>query len=90
MSDLTEEVRALRDQVDELKHVVATQSQYPELMTSKDCASYLQCSESALRLWRKCREKGERRGPPFLHIGHKTIYYDRDDVLEWARAHRVA
>lgn len=90
MSNIEAELRALREELNATKELVTVHHKYPQLMTSRQCAEYLSCSESALRLWRKCRERGERKGPPFLHIGHKSIYYDRDDVLEWARAARVA
>lgn len=86
LADIENYVRELQSRVEALEQ----RQQFPQLMTSRQCAEYLSCSESALRLWRKCREQGERKGPPFLHVGHKTIFYDRDDVLEWARAHRVA
>lgn len=85
MLNIEEEVRALRSEVDGLKQ----RNQLPKLMTSKDCAEFLQCSESALRLWRKDRERGGRRGPPFLHLSSGKVMYDRDDVLEWARNRRV-
>jgi len=80
MDKLTEEIRALRDDVKAL-HV---KQELPDLMTPAQCAQYLNRSEEVLYLWRK-----ERTGPPFLHISSRTILYDREDVLDWARSHRV-
>lgn len=80
MDKLTEEIRALRDDVKALQ----VKQELPDLMTPAQCAQYLNRSEELLYLWRRDKE-----GPPFLHISSKTILYDREDVLEWARSHRV-
>ena len=63
---------------------------FPQLMTTKQCAEFLQVTPRRLETWRAKRERGEEAGPPFLHITERTLRYDRDDVLEWARSHRVA
>jgi len=84
MEKLTEQIRALRDDVKALQV-----KQVPELMTSAQCAEFLNRSEEVLYLWRKQRNEGEGAGPPFLHISSRTILYDREDVLAWARSHRV-
>lgn len=80
MEELTQEIRALREQVEALRAAPSV----PQLMTPAQCAEFLQRSEEVLYLWRK-----ERTAPPFLHITSKTVLYDRDDVLDWARSHRV-
>ncbi len=80
MQDLIDEIRALREDVAELK---AT-DRFPPLMTPAQCADFLSKSEEVLYLWRK-----ERTGPPYLHVTSRSIFYDREDVLAWARAHRV-
>lgn len=80
MDELTQEIRALRDKIEALQ----LKQDLPQLMTPAQCAEFLQRSEEVLYLWRK-----ERTGPPFLHITSRTVLYDRDDVLEWARSHRV-
>ncbi|MBO6603637.1 MAG: helix-turn-helix domain-containing protein [Roseicyclus sp.] len=80
MDTLTQEIRALRDQIEALQF----KQDLPQLMTPAQCAEFLQRSEEVLYLWRK-----ERSGPPYLHITSRTVLYDRDDVLEWARSHRV-
>jgi len=85
MDELTQEIRALRDDVNALQ----VKQELPDLMTPTQCAQYLNRSEEVLYLWRKQRNEGDESGPPFLHISSRTILYDREDVLAWARSHRV-
>lgn len=85
MQNLTDEIRALRDEVRSL----TMKQELPKLMTPAQCAEFLSRSEEVLYLWRKERIAGEASGPPFLHISSRTILYDQEDVLEWARSHRV-
>lgn len=85
MDELTQEITALREDVRALQ----VKQSLPDLMTPAQCAEYLNRSEEVLYLWRKQRNEGEDAGPPFLHISSRTILYDREDVLTWARSHRV-
>jgi hypothetical protein len=85
MDNLIEEIRALRDDVKALQ----VKQALPDLMTPAQCAQFLNRSEEVLYLWRKQRNGGDESGPPFLHISSRTILYDREDVLAWARSHRV-
>lgn len=85
MDEITQEIRALRDELRALQF----KQKLPDLMTPVQCAEYLNRSEEVLYLWRKERNAGAESGPPFLHISSRTILYDREDVLEWARSHRV-
>lgn len=85
MDQLTQEIRSLRQTVEALQ----VKQALPDLMTPEQCAEYLNRSEEVLYLWRKQRNAGEESGPPFLHISSRTILYDREDVLAWARSHRV-
>lgn len=80
MDTLVEEIRALREDVAALKAADG----FPPLMTPAQTAAFLSKSEEVLYLWRK-----ERTGPPFLHVTTRSIFYDRDEVIAWARAHRV-
>lgn len=79
--DLAEEVRALRAAIENI-------STSPKLMTPAECAEFLGVSESVLFDWRR-RPSAATQGPPYLHITERTIRYDRDDVLAWARERRV-
>ncbi|MEP6018215.1 MAG: helix-turn-helix domain-containing protein [Paracoccaceae bacterium] len=80
MESLIEEIRALREDVATLK----TQERFPPLMTPAQTADFLSKSEEVLYVWRK-----ERTGPPYLHVTSRSIFYDRDEVIAWARSHRV-
>lgn len=71
------------DLVAELRAAIKAQG-YPQLMTSEQVGEFLGVSQEYLFLARK-----ERRGPPFLQMSSRMIRYDRDDVLAWARAHRI-
>ena len=81
MDELTQEIRALRG--------LQVKQKLPDLMTPAQCPEYLNRPEEVLYLWRKERDAGAESGPPFRHISSRTILYDREDVLEWARSHRV-
>lgn len=85
MDKLTLEIRALREEVRSLQQT----QQYPDLMTPAQCAEFLNRSEEILYVWRRERNEGQESGPPFLHITSKTILYDKQDVLDWARSHRI-
>lgn len=80
MEQLTEEIRELREAVKNLQ----LKEELPQFMTTAQCAQYLQRSEEVLLKWRR-----ERTGPPYLHITTRTLLYDRDDVVAWARSHKV-
>lgn len=80
MDEILQEIRVLRDDLAASK----TPEQFPPLMTPAQTAGFLSKSEEVLYLWRK-----ERRGPPFLYVTSRSIFYDRDEVIAWARSHRV-
>jgi predicted DNA-binding transcriptional regulator AlpA len=83
--DLTEEVRALRYNVGQMAEQLTRIGLGPKLMKTPEAAEFLGVSPEVLFEW---RQKGE--GPPYLHITARTLRYDRDDMIEWARSHRVA
>ena len=85
MEDLTQEIRALRD---ELRALQVKQT-LPDLMTPAQCAEYLNRSEEVRYRGGKVRSAGQVRGPRWLGRSGRTILYDREDVLAWARSHRV-
>lgn len=85
VTDLSEEVRALRYTVGQMSDQLTRIGLGPKLMKTADAAEFLGLSQEVLFEW---RQKGE--GPPYLHITARTLRYDRDDVIEWARSHRVA
>ena len=83
--DLAEELRILRETVGTMSDQLTRIGVGPKLMKNLECAEFLGVSETVLFEW---RQKGE--GPPYLHITSRTLRYDRDDVIAWARSHRVA
>ncbi|WP_158308156.1 helix-turn-helix transcriptional regulator [Roseobacter litoralis] len=82
--ELSEEIRALRETVDQMAEQLARVEPNEKLMTTPECAEFLGVGKDVMFEWRK---NGE--GPPYLHMTARTIRYDRDDVLAWARSHRV-
>jgi predicted DNA-binding transcriptional regulator AlpA len=50
----------------------------PALLTPKEAAAFLQLSEKTLEKW---RSKGT--GPKFRRMGHRTVRYSQDDLLNW-------
>jgi len=82
---IADQLRALRDEVAALKAQYAA----PKLMTTSQCAELLQMTTRRLEEMRKRRNLGDDLGPPFLHLSSKKVLYDRDEVLAWARSHRV-
>ncbi|QIQ88311.1 MAG: helix-turn-helix domain-containing protein [Erythrobacter sp.] len=53
-------------------------------MTTRQVADLLGLSSEWLFQARKTRI-----GPPFIQLSRQTVRYERDDVLAWARKHRV-
>lgn len=83
--DLAEEVRELRKTVGNLADMLTRVGVGPKLMKISEVAEFMGVTEAVIYEW---RAKGE--GPPFLHITARTVRYDRDDVIAWAKSHRVA
>lgn len=83
--DLAEEVRELRKTVGIMSDQLTRIGVGPKLMKISEVAEFMGVTEAVIYEWRRMGE-----GPPFLHITARTVRYDRDDVIEWARSHRVA
>lgn len=81
--NLTEEVRALRDEIKALSERIDGASA-PKMMNTAQCAAFLGKSPDILYEWRR-----DRKGPPYLHLSSRSILYDRDSVIEWAQSHEV-
>lgn len=81
--NLTEEVRALRDEIKALSERIDVASA-PKMMNTAQCAAFLGKSPDILYEWRR-----DRKGPPYLHLSSRSILYDRDSVIEWAQSHEV-
>ena len=84
-ADLAEEVRALRETVGLMADQLTRLGVGPKLMKTSEAGEFLGVGPDVMFEW---RAKGE--GPPYLHITARTLRYDRDDVIAWAKSHRVA
>ena len=51
---------------------------YKRLYTAKETAAMLNCSEAALRLWRR-----QGRGPKSVKLGRRLVRYDARSILEF-------
>ena len=84
MTNLSDEICALRDTVGQLADQLTRIGAGPKLMTTPECAEFLGLGKDVMFEWRK---NGE--GPPYLHITSRTIRYDRDVVMVWAKSKEV-
>lgn len=82
--ELSEEVRALRETVGLMADQLTRIGAAPKLMKTADAAEFLGVGPDIMFEWRKAGE-----GPPFLHITARTLRYDRDDLIAWAKTHKV-
>ncbi|WP_162798017.1 hypothetical protein SuNHUV7_31000 (plasmid) [Pseudoseohaeicola sp. NH-UV-7] len=82
--ELSEEVRALRETVGFMADQLTRIGVGPKLMTTPECAEFLGVGKDIMFEWRRSGD-----GPPYLHITARTLRYDRDAVLEWAKSHEV-
>ena len=57
---------------------------YPPLLSTAQAAKMTGLSEEWFFLGRK-----GGYGPPYLRVGSRIVRYDRDEILEWFRSHRV-
>jgi len=73
-------LRALEERIDELERKL----ELPKLMTPKQVCSLLQISERQFYEWKKAGDT-----PPPICWSQRTIRYDRDVVLAWAKEHEV-
>lgn len=55
-----------------------------ELLTPEDVAEALKVDWKTLRNWRY-----ERKGPPFLKLGHKVVRYPKSGLEAWLRDQEV-
>ncbi|WP_102224685.1 helix-turn-helix transcriptional regulator [Acidimangrovimonas sediminis] len=81
--ELAQEIHALREEVKALAERLENATA-PKLMNTAQCAAFLGKSPDRLYEWRR-----ERQGPPYLHMSSRSILYDRDDVIAWAKSHEV-
>ena len=54
-----------------------------QYLSTKELARLLGRPPRTLIYWRK-----HRKGPPFIRAGHRTIFYNLQDVDAWLAAHK--
>ena len=74
-----EDLQAIKDLLAEV------QGSPKEVLTSDEAAKYLGISKSALY-----KMTMNRRLPYYKSEGGKLIYFDRVELIEWMKAHKVA
>ena len=57
---------------------------FPEVMTTSECAAFLQCSTQHLEI---SRLRGD--GPPFSKLGRRLIRYRKSALLDWLAKREV-
>jgi predicted DNA-binding transcriptional regulator AlpA len=75
-----EQIRALEARIERLEQ----SSELPLLMTPKQVCEYVGISERQFYTW-----KGAGDVPTPLYLSARTVRYDRDDVVAWAKSHKV-
>ena len=53
-------------------------------LTEEQLAKRWQVSTRTLQIWRR-----ERKGPPFMVIGKRTVLYREEDVRQYENAHII-
>ncbi len=84
MSELSSEMRALREDMAAMRDAMTRLVEPVEYMTPKQTAEYLDVSLDALQEWRN-----ERRGPKFIQSSSRFVRYRRADVDAWAEENLV-
>lgn len=79
MQELSDELRAMRDDVAAMRDAITRLVEPNEYLTTRQTADYLKVSVDALIEWRK-----ERRGPKFVQSSSRFVRYRRADVDAWA------
>ncbi|WP_170571147.1 helix-turn-helix transcriptional regulator [Ruegeria atlantica] len=78
MSD--DRICALESRLNELE----TKLSLPHCMTTRQVCEFVGISEVQFYEWKK---QGDV--PPAMYWSARTVRYDREDVMAWAKAHKV-
>ena len=76
----TSELCALEARIDELEF----QLTIPKFMTPRQVCDFLQISERVFYEWKR-----EGDTPPAMYWSERTVRYDRDAVVAWAKSKEV-
>ena len=84
MQELTNELRAMREDMAAMRDAMTRLVEPAEYLTPQQTADYLKVSVDALIEWRR-----ERRGPKFVQSSSRFVRYRRADVDAWAAENLV-
>lgn len=76
----TDEIRALEQRIEDLEFQIIT----PKLMTPRQVCEFLQISERQFYEWKRAGDS-----PPAIYWSERTVRYDRDAVMAWAKSKEV-
>lgn len=76
----TEQLNALEKRIDDLEFQITT----PKLMTPRQLCEFLQISEGQFYAWKRAGDS-----PPAIYWSERTVRYDRDAVMAWAKQKEV-
>lgn len=76
----TNELRALEQRIEELEFRLTL----PKLMTPRQVCEFLQISERQFYQWKKDGDT-----PPAIYWSERTVRYDIDAVMAWAKQKEV-
>lgn len=75
-----EQIRALEQRIEDLEFQIII----PKLMTPRQVCEFLQISERQFYEWKRAGDS-----PPAIYWSERTVRYDRDAVMEWAKQKEV-
>lgn len=76
----TEQIRALEQRIEDLECQINT----PKLMTPRQVCEFLQISERQFYEWKRAGDS-----PPTIYWSERTVRYDLDAVMAWAKQKEV-
>lgn len=76
----TDKIRALEQRIEDLEFQIIT----PKLMTPRQVCEFLQISERQFYEWKRAGDS-----PPAIYWSERTVRYDRDAVMAWAKSKEV-
>lgn len=76
----TDEIRALERRIEDLEIQIVT----PKLMTPRQVCDFLQISERQFYEWKRAGDS-----PPAIYWSERTVRYDLDAVMAWAKQKEV-
>lgn len=76
----TDTLRALEQRIEELEFRLT----FPKLMTPRQVCEFLQISERQFYQWKKDGDT-----PPAIYWSERTVRYDIDAVMAWAKQKEV-